>query len=153
MLTQSVYPRREHVWVDGGSVDFEDDLWQQVVDQLGLLTDVSDTTGKSTDSGTSREWSGELTLPGFAKGRAGVTKSRGRGGNSGTTASGTLSPKARALQGMAGTQRALIIDDFHYLDRDIQGSVVRALKALVFDGHPVVLIAIPHRRYDAVRVE
>jgi hypothetical protein len=35
----------------------------------------------------------------------------------------------------------------------MQGNVVRALKALVFDGHPVVLLAIPHRRYDAIRVE
>ena len=61
--------------------------------------------------------------------------------------------KARALQGLRGTQRALIIDDFHYLDRKIQGSVVRALKSLVYAGHPVILIAIPHRRYDAVRVE
>ena len=61
--------------------------------------------------------------------------------------------KARALQGLRGTQRALIIDDFHYLDRNIQGSVVRALKSLVYAGHPVILIAIPHRRYDAVRVE
>ncbi|MBA3422930.1 MAG: hypothetical protein H0U04_00005 [Rubrobacter sp.] len=82
-----------------------------------------------------------------------MSPSFGQQGNSGTTTSRSLSPKVRALQGLNGTQRALIIDDFHYLDRDIQGSVVRALKALVFDGHPVLLIAIPHRRYDAVRVE
>jgi hypothetical protein len=30
---------------------------------------------------------------------------------------------------------------------------VRALKPLVFEGVPVVLIAIPHRKYDAIKVE
>lgn len=35
----------------------------------------------------------------------------------------------------------------------MQGSFVRAVKPLVFHGVPVVLIAIPHRRYDAIKVE
>ena len=30
---------------------------------------------------------------------------------------------------------------------------MRALKPLVFDGLPIVIIAIPHRRYDALKVE
>lgn len=47
----------------------------------------------------------------------------------------------------------LIIDDFHYLNRDFQGSIVRAIKPLVFEGLPIVFIAIPHRRYDAIKVE
>ena len=35
----------------------------------------------------------------------------------------------------------------------MQGGIVRALKPLIFDELPVVLIAIPHRRYDALKVE
>ena len=37
--------------------------------------------------------------------------------------------------------------------KDLQGSIVRALKSLVFEGLPVAIIAIPHRRYDAMKVE
>jgi hypothetical protein len=48
---------------------------------------------------------------------------------------------------------AVVIDDFHYLSRDLQGSITRFLKPLVFDGVPVVYLAIPHRRYDAIKVE
>lgn len=48
---------------------------------------------------------------------------------------------------------SIVVDDFHYLDRNFQGSVIRALKPLIFEGLKVILIAIPHRRYDAVRVE
>lgn len=35
----------------------------------------------------------------------------------------------------------------------MQGNIIRALKPLIFDGLPVVIIAIPHRRYDAIQVE
>ena len=40
-----------------------------------------------------------------------------------------------------------------YIPPEIQGTIVRALKPLIFDGLPVVIIAIPHRRYDALKVE
>jgi hypothetical protein len=35
----------------------------------------------------------------------------------------------------------------------MQGGIVRALKPLIFDGLAVVIVAIPHRRYDALKVE
>lgn len=54
---------------------------------------------------------------------------------------------------MQSASATLVIDDFHYLDRTLQGQIVRALKGAVFDGFPAVVVAIPHRRYDAVRVE
>lgn len=65
----------------------------------------------------------------------------------------TLSHKAAAITQLREAELPLIIDDFHYIKRSYQGNVIRALKPLVFEGHPVVLIAIPHRRYDAVKVE
>ena len=55
--------------------------------------------------------------------------------------------------GLADARLPVVVDDFHYLPKEIQGQVVRALKQPIFDGLPVVIIAIPHRRYDAVRVE
>lgn len=47
----------------------------------------------------------------------------------------------------------LIIDDFHYIDRYIQKSIVRALKDPLYEGLPIIIIAVSHRSYDALRVE
>ncbi len=55
----------------------EDDVWQQVVDQLNLFTDVSAMMG----SGSSVGLSGEVGIPGVAK----MSPSFGQQGNSGTT--------------------------------------------------------------------
>jgi hypothetical protein len=54
---------------------------------------------------------------------------------------------------MKSSQAVLVIDDFHYLARELQGKIIRSLKGEIFKGFPAVAIAIPHRRYDAIRVE
>ncbi|HET8637534.1 MAG TPA: hypothetical protein VFL96_11855 [Acidobacteriaceae bacterium] len=77
----------------------------------------------------------------------------GRAKAEGTSRSRNLSARVVALQGLRNRPHPIVIDDFHYLDRELQGDIVRALKPLIFDGLPVVIIAIPHRRYDAMKVE
>ncbi len=47
----------------------------------------------------------------------------------------------------------LVVDDFHYIAKDVQKSIVRALKSPVMHGCPVVFIAIPNRKFDVVDVE
>jgi hypothetical protein len=82
-----------------------------------------------------------------------VTGSHSRGEATSTTTSREGTLRASALVALQESGKPLIIDDFHYLGQELQAATVRALKALVFDGHPTILLAIPHRRYDAIRVE
>lgn len=82
-----------------------------------------------------------------AGGSLGTTRSNGR------SLSRTVSSRVAALQGLRPSSLPVVVDDFHYLPRNLQADLVRALKPLIFDGHPVVIIAIPHRRYDALKVE
>ena len=49
--------------------------------------------------------------------------------------------------------RPIVLDDFHHVDPDVQQQIVRGVKDLVFDGVPVILIAVPHRSMDIVRAE
>lgn len=152
VLVRSVLPREDTVWVDGGTVGEEDDFWTTVIDQLQLF--------QGTEQGHGTDTGGEITGSGkaganflIAKGEAevGAKLSRSRTDTSGKTRS--VSSRIVALRGLPISGRALVVDDFHYLPKELQGDIVRALKPLVFDGLPVVIIAIPHRRYDAVKVE
>ncbi|MFH8435123.1 ATP-binding protein [Streptomyces sp. NPDC018007] len=56
-------------------------------------------------------------------------------------------------QDLVESDRCLVVDDFHYIDQGVQLEIVRSLKDLVFEGLPVVVASVPHRAYDAVRVE
>lgn len=155
VLANRVFPRTngENVWIDGGTVKSENDLWTQILSELGGHTSEESTDLDESSQGTSGGIGGSLKIPFVASGTAKADVSATR--KTGTTEkkSIALAPRPAAISQLRASGKPLIIDDFHYLDRKFQGEVVRALKPLVFEGHPVVIIAIPHRRYDAVKVE
>jgi hypothetical protein len=152
VLVRSIFPREEAIWVDGGGVGAEDDFWTTVIDQLELF--------QTTEVSEEKENAAELSASGKAganflvvKGEAEVGGAYSAARRSSAGKSRTVSSRVTALAGLRSAGRALVVDDFHYLPRKLQGDLIRALKPLIFDGLPVVIIAIPHRRYDAVKVE
>ncbi len=92
-----------------------------------------------------------IPLIGKSKGQTGSERQRTIGSEKSRKL--TLSPRAAAISQLRNVRLPVVMDDFHYLNRKFQGNLIRALKPLIFEGLPVVLIAIPHRRYDAVKVE
>lgn len=155
VLANRVFPRTngQNIWIDGGTVKSENDLWTQILAELGGYTSTEVATSNESSQGVTGEVSGAIKVPLLASGggKAGVSTMQKTG--SGNKSSLALSPRPAAISQLRASGKPLIIDDFHYLDRAFQGEVIRALKPLVFEGHPVVIIAIPHRRYDAVKVE
>ncbi len=152
VLTSNIFPKTECIWFDGGSFSSEDEFWVDIASQLNIFPDTS-VTESSDESDTAEVKAGTSAQLVLFKVEGGGTYSvSGRKGNSKTkTIKGN--PKTVALHELRMKKKSLIIDDFHYLPRDKQGSIVRAVKSLIFDGLPVVFIAIPHRRLDAVKVE
>ncbi|AZL67425.1 ATP-binding protein [Pseudomonas oryziphila] len=155
VLTNKLFPRsaEECIWIDGGSIGKEDDFWHCIIDATDSYTNHEVSESEEDGSTINGDASLELSIPFISKGQGKLGASVTDKKTSAAKSSRSLSPRAAAIAALRATQKTLVIDDFHYLDRDFQGSVVRALKPLVFDGLPVVAIAIPHRRYDAVKVE
>lgn len=154
VLTQTVFPSLddENIWIEGGSVNDENDLWSQILVALNAwhLSEVSSGDNSATAvSGKVSATASALLVKG--SGEAGISQTDGR--NSAIKESRNISSKTAALKALQSSQVSLIIDDFHYLPRELQGNFVRAIKPLVFHGVPIILIAIPHRRYDAIKVE
>lgn len=152
VLTRKILPPEESIWIDGGMVSQEDDFWDVIIEQLQLFQsteqeDKKETTSKIGGKGTAE--ANFLVAKGAGEINVELEKTRG------TTVTGgrTVSSRVTALQGLRASSVSLVVDDFHYIPREMQGSIVRALKPLIFDGLPVVIIAIPHRRYDALKVE
>lgn len=48
---------------------------------------------------------------------------------------------------------SLLVDDFHYIEKDTQKKIIQALKGAVFKGLAVILLAVPHRAFDPMTVE
>lgn len=140
------------IWIDGGLIQDEDDFWSECLKELDtlIITEAEETIASA--AGSSGGGSLSLGVPGLTVGiNAGLKEESTRSRKTKSAPAGSL--RSRAVQSMQTAGATLVIDDFHYLSRPLQGSIVRALKAAIFDGFAAVVIAIPHRRYDAVRVE
>lgn len=153
VLARKVFPRENAVWIDGGTVSDESDFWEIVVEHLDLFQVNEKTKGKSTTGKIGSKFSAAASFFGIVSGDGEASTELERGRQEGDGAQQALGNRIVALKGLRESGIPLVIDDFHYLPKPLQGTIVRALKPLVFDGHPVVIIAIPHRRYDAMKVE
>ncbi|EBI7385902.1 ATP-binding protein [Salmonella enterica] len=154
VLTQMIFPFTDPnvIWVDGGSIPAENDIWEQVLDRLDVYPNEEVNTSDTASTVVSGKANVSASIL-IAKGGGELGVSQNDGSTKGKKSARNITSKNAAIKALAESQASLIIDDFHYLDRDMQGSFVRAVKPLVFHGVPVVLIAIPHRRYDAIKVE
>lgn len=152
VLTRKVLPPEDSVWIDGGTISDEDDFWHLIIGQLELFQ-TTQTEGSATTTSTlgGKASAGANLL--VAKGTGEISAQRASARGSREASSRALSSRVVALTGLRDARIPLVIDDFHYLSRELQGSLVRALKPLIFDRLPAVIIAIPHRRYDAMKVE
>jgi hypothetical protein len=152
VLVRKVIGRENAIWIDGGSVQVSNDFWDLVSDQLEVIDGEEESSVTTSSSEVSSEFSAEANAL-FAKGQMKWGPKTGSQESASITRKRSLSKKGQALSALRQSPRPIVIDDFHYLRRETQGDVTRVLKPLVFEGVPVIYIAIPHRRFDAVKVE
>jgi hypothetical protein len=152
VLARQVFRKEESIWIDGGSISEEEDFWQIIVEQLNLFQSQESEISDGIDSKIMGKGTAGANFI-VAKGSVELAAEIGIERGASTTSSQTLSSRIVALRALRETLVPIVIDDFHYIPRDMQGVIVRALKPLIFEGLPVIIIAIPHRRYDALKVE
>lgn len=155
VLVRKLYPTDKSIWIDSGSIRSEDDFWNTIL----LRINGWNSTERSHSSETTIELGVQLEssdkpwnlLSWIGKLAADLRGTRAKSNS--MTQGLQVSAHVAATEQLKKNRIPIIIDDFHYLHRDLQGKIIRALKPLIFDGLSVIIIAIPHRRYDAVRVE
>jgi hypothetical protein len=152
VLVRKVLATAPRIWIDGGHINSISEFWDHIGDQLNVVEERQD--GEVEENGS--EIGGEFS----AEANAIVVKGSGKVSGKVNSKSATHVTRKKITYKPAQISRSLlakklpvVIDDFHYLNRTIQGEITRALKPLVFEGLPVIYLAIPHRRYDAVKVE
>ncbi len=154
VLANTMVPKDRSIWVPGGSVESLDDFWGFVNSRLGTVSGVDDARTDGEQGLVQGAAETQLGFPQVGLGaKASAGGSRGRSSARTVTYRRSASPKITALEELHKNQIPVVIDDFHHIPKAVQGQVVRNLKALIFGGLPVVLLAVPHRRFDAVRVE
>lgn len=137
------------VWVDGQGIESTDELWAMVSDQLGAYhgIEVSEQEGATAGGSVGSKGGFGPVLELNAQAKFEVTEGGGR------RFSVERPVPAVARQMLEQSGRALVIDDFHFIGRDVQREIVRALKPSVLAGVPIVLASVSHRVQDVVTAE
>ncbi|WP_223068089.1 hypothetical protein [Paenibacillus caui] len=152
VLSRKVIPLKKGIWVSGGQVQVEDDFWTIILDRLGIPWNYTEENQTGQSYGTDVSVDGEVSAL-VAKAKGQFKASRNSTSSNKVVHQYLRSPRTTAIDALIESKMPLIVDDFHYIHRDIQSKIVRALKDPIFEGLRVIIIAVPHRAYDAVRVE
>jgi hypothetical protein len=142
----------EAIWISGGDIASIDSFWNGLADMLGIYTGESAARTQTNVNATGSDIGAKVSP--FGVGVEGSANSRQESTESDEwSRSRSRSPVMAVKEALSKNPPVIVIDDFHYIDPGVQGRIIRGIKDLVFDGLPVVIASVPHRAFDAVRVE
>ena len=151
VLCHKVLPADSIVDLSGGQIATPDDFWEQIAEKLAMPVEyqfAQDTRhGRavkgSSSAGVSLPLLGRLTF-------AGGAETSSASGNNIFYKMGRS--RTALVQYMIDHKLTLIIDDFHYIDKEVQIYIARTLKTEIFKGLRAIILSLPHRSDDAIRM-
>ena len=152
VLARKVIPPEQSIWIEGAHISSMDAFWDVLLAKLGIASPAGVTNTKSFDETTEDE----IDISVRPAGMGGGSRSKDSIRKTTTTAISQvvqLSKPQSAITALLKSKLTIVIDDFHYLNPEIQRDLIRSLKQAVFDGLAVVLILIPHRMHQAATAE
>lgn len=152
VLVRKIVPKHQCIWLEGGHVASIQDVWDAVMSELHVPTQRVESASHQAEEGSSSALDAGIKPLGMGGGLSEQKSQKESKSRTSNKTFATHSAKA-AVDALLDARRVLVIDDFHYIDANVQSDIVRALKPGVFEGLQVVLILIPHRMHEAAQAE
>ena len=150
VLFRKVVDRDRLVEISGSQIKEAEDFWNLIAEKLNIPSEVSVVYTSQNTSGGKIGSTGRVTLAGilgFGLSAENTTSdSEGKNITKKVTRSHSLIIKILIDNGYV-----LVIDDFHYIDKETQTYLARTIKAEIFDGLKVILLSLPHRTDDIIK--
>lgn len=137
--------------ISGAGIKTPSDLWDAVLDWIEVPYETQKTFNHTDKIGTEVGVSGGASVFGFAKAEA---SAKGKLDSENSTEDRTLRRRTGANQvvrEIANSDYAILVDDFHYIPRDIQGEVARQIKDVVRQQVKICVATVSHRGDDVMR--
>jgi hypothetical protein len=151
VLVERVVSRDLLITISGASVRRPEEVWDRVLDWINAPSSTSATRSVGGKVAADVSAKGSVGLPLVAKGEVGLS-------GSGELSRETTAEEVRERRGLAqvvteigNSDFVILLDDFHYMDRQVQTEVAKSLKEAVRLGVKIVTAAVSHRGDDVVR--
>ena len=136
--------------LSGSQLQSKEDFWQQIGEQLEIPEEVQIKTSHTENAIEKTGIAGELKIP-FAKFNIST-------GNDSSNAEGNevsqkvLRSQDSMIKHIIAHDMVLVIDDFHYAPEETQLYIARTIKTYLISGLKVIILSLPHRADDAIRL-
>lgn len=151
VLVEKVVGIENLVAITGAGIASADEIWSRVCDVLRLPSAQSDESSTTQRLDAGIEASGGASVLGLVKGEAKASGSLGSDRQQGESKAYSRRGLEDVVDAIAGTDTVVLVDDFHYMHREIQSEAAKTLKEAVRRGVRVVTAAVQHRGDDLVR--
>jgi hypothetical protein len=151
VLVERVVGGENLIPITGAGLRSGQDLWRRFATWLGLPTASSHASGTSHGGTIGVHASGEAGIPLVAKGKIEGQGSLSSNTSRGSNASFEHYGLQQVVKEVGGSCFVLLIDDFHYMPREVQSEVAKEIKEAARQGVKIVTASVPHRSDDVVR--
>jgi hypothetical protein len=149
VLCESVIGLGSMLLVTGGGIDSEDSLWRRIRAKLRIPS--ASASSSSTSQGREIGGSAKAGMAFLVKGEGGVSGKIARSEEQQSSLEFDPIVGAELMQQVTAAGKTLVVDDFHYVDRDVQISIVEQFKEAARAGSTIVVVSVPHRLDDVIR--
>ena len=142
--------RNQIIDLSGSQLQSREDFWNQIGEQLEIPEEVQIKTSHTENAIEKTGIAGELKIP-FAKFNmsTGNDNSNTKGNE---VAQKVLRSQSSMMKHIIAHDMVLVIDDFHYASEEKQLYIARTIKTYLISGLKVIILSLPHRADDAIRL-
>lgn len=136
--------------LSASQIESREDFWNQIGEQLELPDEIQIKTSQSENDVEKTQITGELSIK-IAK--LNISTGKDNTGSKGNEISHRiLRSQSSMMKYIIDNDFVLVIDDFHYASEDIQLYIARTIKTYLINGLKVIILSLPHRADDAIRL-
>ena len=150
VLCHKVVERERYISLSGSQIQSQSDFWEQIAEQLDMPAELQITESAQNSINTKASGKGKLNVV--------VAGGEVSGEISGSHTTGDSiqrkMPRSNAaiMKFIIDQDKVIVIDDFHYIEQSIQKYIARTIKAELFNGLKAIILTLPHRSDDAIRL-
>jgi hypothetical protein len=151
VLLRKVISADDLIVINGASIRSPSDLWDGVLSWMESPTEWSETDSSANELKVEGKAGGEAGIPLVAKGKAEAGLGLNVRGGSEERRVFKGGGIAQVRKEIGGSSFVVFIDDFHYIDRQMQAEIGRQVKAAAEQGIRICVASVPHRADDVFR--
>jgi hypothetical protein len=151
VLVERVVGKDNLIPISGVGIQEPNDIWNKVLNWMEAPFSVTDETGGARRIEAGVEASGKAGVLGLVSGGVAATGTLASETKSGVAITRARTGLSQVRKEIADSSYVVLVDDFHYMPREVQTEAAKALKEAVRLGIKLCTAAVLHRGDDIVR--